>query len=72
MVPDSANRVYDKISSKLKRLEFVHSQRHGILNENIDNTQGVVIQYLKILEESLDSAATEQEALPAIEPPLPI
>lgn len=72
VVPDSANRVYDKISSKLKRLEFVHSQRHGILNENIDNTQGVVIQYLKILEQYLVSASTEQEALPVIEPPLTI
>lgn len=72
VVPDSANRVYDKISSKLKRLEFVHSQRHGILNENIDNTQGVVIQYLKILQESLASASTEHEVLPGIEPPLTI
>lgn len=72
VVPDSANRVYAKISSKLKRLEFVHSQRHGILNENIDNTQGVVIQYLKILQESLVSTSTEQEVLPGIEPPLTI
>ncbi|WP_260294794.1 alpha/beta fold hydrolase [Sedimenticola hydrogenitrophicus] len=71
VVPESANRVYEKISSKLKRLEFVHSQRHGILNENIDNTQGIIIQYLKALEENL-TTPMQQAVLPAIEPPLPI
>jgi esterase/lipase len=71
VVPESAKRVYEKISSKLKRLEFVHSQRHGILNENIDNTQGIIIQYLKALEVNL-TTPTQQAALPAIEPPLPI
>lgn len=71
VVPDSAHRVHDKISSKLKRLEFVQSQRHGILNENIDNTQGMIIQYLKALEANQPTPA-RQAALPAIEPPLPI
>ncbi|WP_428606790.1 alpha/beta hydrolase [Sedimenticola sp.] len=72
VVPDSANRVYDKISSRTKHLEFVHSQRHGILYENIDNTQGIIIQYLKALEEQLTSSTIPPAALPAIEPTLPI
>lgn len=72
VVPDSANRVYKKISSKQKQLEFVHSQRHGILNENIDNTHGMIIQYLNMLEERPVEVATRSETLTVIEPPLPI
>lgn len=72
VIPESANRIYDRISSKLKRLEFVQSQRHGILNENIDNTQGRVIQYLKVLDASLTTTATSPAVVPANEPPLPI
>lgn len=72
VVPDSAKRVYNSISSKLKQLEWVRSQRHGILNENIDNTQGIIIQYLKLLEQQLAAPPAQQPALPVIEPPLTI
>ncbi len=47
VAPDSVNRVYNKISSTEKSIELIQSNRHGILNENIGNTQGIVIQYLK-------------------------
>lgn len=65
VVPDSANLVYNKISSVDKRVEFIESPRHGILYENIGNTQGMIIQYLKVIESRLAAAsgAPEQAAL---------
>ena len=59
VVPDSARRVYEKISSKEKSLEIIQSNRHGILNENIGNTQGIIIQYLKGLNSRFTNTAIE-------------
>ena len=62
VVPESANLVFNRISSRDKRVEFVESRRHGILYENIDNTQGIIIQYLKLIESRLSAAAPQEEA----------
>lgn len=72
VVPDSANRVYKKISSKAKQLKFVDSDRHGILHENIDHTQELILEYLKQLEQALAGAPSNPARLPVIEPPLTI
>ncbi|AKH21872.1 alpha/beta hydrolase [Sedimenticola thiotaurini] len=72
VVPDSANRVYKKISSKWKELKFVSSSRHGILNEDIDHTRGQIIEYLQMLEADLASDPAKPATLPVIEPPLTI
>ena len=61
VVPESATLVYNKISSKEKMIEFVPSDRHGILYENISNTQGIIIQYLKGLDSRLGMEVIPQE-----------
>ena len=51
VVPVSAQIVYDAIASEYKRLVYVSSARHGILSDDIDNTQGRVEEFLQRLEE---------------------
>ncbi len=53
--PESAQLILDKIGSAEKSLHMVPSQRHGILNEDIGDTQGLVISFL----DSLASVAVE-------------
>lgn len=62
VVPDSVNRVYNKISSKEKTIELIQSNRHGILNENIGNTQGIIIQHLKGLNSRFTRTVTDQKS----------
>lgn len=49
--PHSADIILDRLGSEEKNLHNVITDRHGILYENIDNTQGVIIRYLNQLEE---------------------
>jgi len=50
VAPVSAQIVYDSIASEYKRLILVSSSRHGILHEDIDNTQERVAGFLEQLE----------------------
>jgi pimeloyl-ACP methyl ester carboxylesterase len=44
--PASATIIHERIGSVDKRLHFITSDRHGILHENIENTQDIVIARL--------------------------
>ncbi len=48
--PGSAQIIYDKISSEDKDLIMIPSKRHGILHENIGDTQNQIISFLDRLE----------------------
>ena len=47
--PESAEIINEKIGSEIKRLYMVESNRHGIINENIENTHGTIISFLNLL-----------------------
>ncbi len=49
--PKSAEILMKKLGSAHKQLHKVRSQRHGILNEDIDDTHAALIDYLRELEE---------------------
>jgi esterase/lipase len=44
--PDSAKIIHEKVGSLDKQLHIVKSDRHSILHDDIDNTQGIVIARL--------------------------
>lgn len=44
--PESANIAYAKVRSEQKELHWIDSDRHGILHEDVGNTQGLVIDFL--------------------------
>ncbi len=44
--PESAKIIHDRIGSLDKQLHIVNSDRHGILHDDIDNTQAIVIAKL--------------------------
>lgn len=48
--PQSATLIYDKIVSATRELHWVPSQRHGILHEDIGQTQALVLDFLARLE----------------------
>ena len=47
--PGSANIIMQKLGSSDKRLEIIHSQRHGTLYEDIGNTRQLILEYLESL-----------------------
>lgn len=47
--PESADIVMDKLGSSDKRLEIIHSTRHGTLYEDIGNTRKLIVDYLESL-----------------------
>jgi esterase/lipase len=49
--PKSAELIYGKIASRKKRLHDVESDRHGILHEDIGDTQDVIVSFLESLSE---------------------
>jgi esterase/lipase len=51
VVPVSGQIVYDSIASEHKRLILVSSSQHGILSDNIDNTQARVADFIQQLEQ---------------------
>lgn len=48
--PKSATIVHKKVSSTVKELHWVESERHGILNEDIGETRKRVIEFLERLD----------------------
>ena len=50
--PESARLIHDKIGSEKKSLHMIPSWRHGILNENVGNTQPLIISFLDTLASS--------------------
>ncbi len=43
--PESANILYDGLSSEFKRLHWIESTRHGILNEDVERTQPLLLDF---------------------------
>lgn len=61
IIQGSEDRVVDPVSAKIlhkylgsgdKSITYITTKRHGILNENIDNTQQSVIDFIETLEAS--------------------
>ncbi|MCW8944760.1 MAG: alpha/beta fold hydrolase [Sedimenticola sp.] len=67
VVPDSVNRVYNKISSKEKTIGLIQANRHGILHENIGNTQGIIILHLKGLNSRYTHRVTDLKSSQPLE-----
>ncbi|MBT4196928.1 MAG: alpha/beta fold hydrolase [Gammaproteobacteria bacterium] len=55
VVHESVNQLYQLIDSKHKHIEIIESQRHGILYEDIDNTQQKIIDAILKLENSFQT-----------------
>lgn len=53
----SASEVFEGLQVRAKYLHFIKSKRHGILMENIDNTWGVVDQFL-MQQQALNTAVS--------------
>ena len=49
--PDSAQYIYDSLQTDIKLLEMIASKRHGIVCENIDETQEKIIQFFDRIAE---------------------
>ena len=70
--PQSANMIFDKLGSEDKRLHWVESKRHGILNEDIGDTQQHVFDFLTRLEsEAFTQADRQPEPLSTADQPAP-
>lgn len=50
--PHSADMIYRKIGSTDKQLRMIESDRHGILNENVDGAQDKVLAFLARIQAS--------------------
>ncbi len=50
VIPESVDKLYQHIESTHKQIEIIKSQRHGILYEDIDNTQQKIIDAILKLE----------------------
>jgi carboxylesterase len=48
--PNSENLLYDMLGTDDKRQHWIESKRHGILNEDIGDTQQHVLDFLTRLE----------------------
>jgi len=46
VVPDSADLIFDRIVHADKTMKIISSQRHGILNEDIGNTQQLILDFI--------------------------
>ena len=55
VVPESVDLLYQHIEATHKHIEIIESQRHGILYEDIDNTQQKIIDAINNVEFSLQT-----------------
>ena len=73
--PISASIAYDLIKSDDKDLRWIESERHGILNENVDDTHSYIKNFLFGLEAErtpyLDRADPTQQASATFGPAVP-
>ena len=53
--PKSADIVFEAVAAEQKELHWIDSNRHGILNEDVGETQQVVIDFLARLDEAKGS-----------------
>ena len=58
--PKSADIVFESVATEHKELHWIDSNRHGILNEDIGETQQVVIDFLACIDEARGLTANEQ------------
>ena len=63
--PNSANVVQDLLVSAENRLHWVESARHGILHEDVGETQTLIMDFLASLESTPQPGSEQQEA-PAV------
>ena len=61
VVPDSAELIFDRIEHADKSIKRIHSQRHGILNEDIGNTQQTILDFI--------TRQVKRQALELLAPP---
>lgn len=61
VVPKSVEHLYEHIDSPMKQIEMIHSERHGIVYEDIGNTQQKIIELLSLNEHKLPLAALVNE-----------
>ena len=61
--PKSAKLIYDKVSSIEKSLDWIETQRHGILNEDIGGTCRKILSFLEDLETSERAGEKSQQQL---------
>ncbi len=55
--PDSAQYIYDALQTDTKSLEMITSKRHGIVYEDINNTQEKIIQFFDRIAEQKSAPA---------------
>jgi len=54
--PHGATIIYEKIKSQVKKLHWIESGRHGVLNEDIGDTRTLITTFLEQIEDSLDAS----------------
>ena len=47
VMPQSAEMIYDQLRDADRSLEFIESERHGILNENLSHAQVRIIRFFR-------------------------
>jgi esterase/lipase len=61
--PKSAELIHKRVGTSQKNLFTVHTERHGILYENIGDTHKIVLSSLAALSSSDDSVAPWQQSV---------
>ncbi len=63
--PGSAKLIVSKLGSAEKSLHMIASQRHGILHEDVGDTQAIAISFLKSLSPSARASEPARTGIPA-------
>jgi len=63
--PEGARLIHDRIGSAKKSLHMIPSRRHGILKENVGNTQTLIISFLDALSSPVTGMASFKALLAA-------
>jgi esterase/lipase len=57
VAPKSAKIIYERIAADEKWLHWIESDRHGVLNEDVDGCQDKVLQFIASLESASEANA---------------
>jgi len=67
--PDSARQIFEKLAATDKTLHWIHSDRHGILNENIGNTWHLLTDFVDRVDPNAKALSRHDPPVtPLIEP----
>ncbi|MBT8447906.1 MAG: alpha/beta fold hydrolase, partial [Gammaproteobacteria bacterium] len=68
--PESANILYDGLGSAFKRLHWIESTRHGILNEDVDRTHQLLLDFADQVDREVITPAGPrlEPQSPAVQP----